>query len=146
MQKPYTVAQLTGEGASRAPAELNVETGPPVVDMLKFSTVFFNLFFLHFSECFCFLSSMTSTTSRDSRSFLNLFLSCLAGPIQLSFAPLAQTSSYATAYTTLSNISGHFQNVPHGQQSFNLPLGEIHSTLTNNFKCLYLHNFETDFI
>ena len=97
-----------GKGASRPPGKLNAKTGPPLADILIFIVLLFFRWFLFFCVFWDFFVFPASSDIRDipgSLSFLHFFSECwlvapLQGPmspLQLSCAPLAQTSSYATA-------------------------------------------------
>jgi len=58
-------------GRAPLPGNLNAKTGPPLVDILIFS-ILCCCFFV-FRGVFVFNLVWTSTTSRDSLSFLNFF-------------------------------------------------------------------------
>ena len=65
-----------GQWVEPPPGKLNVKTGPPIVDILIFSILLFVEFVVfEFVEVFFFNLVWTSATSRDSLSFLNVFLS-----------------------------------------------------------------------
>jgi len=97
---------ITDKGAIYPFGKLNVRTGPPLAYILIFS-IFLDfsrlLFFLHFLRFFVFSGSVDIHIIQIHYHIVTYFLSIgkwpllfPAGPLQLRFASVAQTSSYAT--------------------------------------------------